>query len=132
MGRGRNYSDVHHIVHHRQEWELRPEGKAIRTAKGLMPRIYRPIHEDIHDNCPSIPLLGFEALRAVLSIYEPHEDTMKSLQRLMSAIEVSGKRPRSYPIERDLGELAIEALSLQIPYLEEALSHQTYIDMAMT
>lgn len=120
-GRGNNFNDEHHILHHRQEWELREDGKKLRDTLALRPVIFRGMHNEIHRDCPPIPLLGYHALAQVRKHFQPTFDTFETIDRLCFAIEKAGWHERSHPIERDLGELAIEAIRLQIPYIQEGI-----------
>lgn len=114
--------DAHHILHHRQEWRLRPDGLRLRENPVLIPVIPREVHNAIHANVPSVPLLGFHALRRVAREFEPVPgDTLTSMENLMDAMEVARRDPRAHPIEKDLAELAIEAVDLQRPYIREGL-----------
>lgn len=107
----------HHIVHNRQEWSLRKAGLWIREQRSLIQNIDVDTHKEIHDNCPPIPLLGHYALMRTAHLFIPGRDTLESIDNLSFAIEEAGKHPKTHPIEREVGQLAIEALQLQKPYL---------------
>lgn len=113
--------DRHHIINPRAEWTLRPAGREIRNTQSLIPRIDREIHEAIHDECPPVPLLCYNALKLTVQKFEPVHNTLKDMDNLMSAIEQATRHPRTHPIERDLAGLAIEAIDLQRPYIMEGL-----------
>lgn len=121
---GFSHHDAHHLIHHRREWESRPQSKYIRDLPALVPRIPREVHNEIHANVPPVPLLGYHALLRVASEmqdYRRNPNTLDTLDGLKSAIENAGKHPRAHDIERQLSGLAIAALELQEPYLREAL-----------
>lgn len=109
--------DRHHLLNPAREWSLRPEGKKLRESQGLIPLIDRDLHETIHRECPPVPLLGFYALQRTVREFQPHPDTLISIDNLMFAIEASGRHPKAHPIERELSSLAIQALDLQRGYL---------------
>lgn len=115
------FYDEHHIVHNRQEWTLRPEAKVIRETKSLRPIIPRSLHNEIHAQCPPVPLLGYHALLQVRKHFEPTRDTLETVDNLCFAIEEASRHPRFHPLERDLAELTVEAIRLQIPQLETVL-----------
>lgn len=114
-------SDSHHILHNRQEWSLRPEARRLRETRTLIPYIDRSVHNEIHATCPPVPALGYYALKLVESRFHEGSGTLQSMDNLMAAIEVSSRHPRSHQIERDLAQLAIQAIDLQRPIIAEAL-----------
>lgn len=114
------FRDSHHILHNRQEWELRAEGKALRRTKSLIPTLTRAEHEEIHANVPAVPLLGYHALRRTLQLFEPTNNTLESVDSLIRSIDESGRNPKAHYVERGVSELAIWALELQLPFLIEA------------
>lgn len=113
--------DRHHIIHERVPWNSRKEGRVLRSTPLLVPRISRELHEEIHRNCPPIPLLGYHALTRVLSEFKQERDTLRTIDNLQLAIEHSSRHYKTHPVERELSYLAIEAIGLQIPYLKEEL-----------
>lgn len=118
--------DRHHILHHKQEWTLREKAELLRESPPLIPSIPREVHNEIHANCPPVPLLGYHALARTLSSYVPlWGDTLGSMDNLMFAMEEAQSHPRAHAIERDLAELAIQAVDLQRPYIREGLGHGT-------
>lgn len=113
--------DRHHILHERKEWSLRPQARSIRETPTLVPTIPRTIHNEIHRECPAIPLLGYYSLARVYSDFVPGDDTFSSMDNLMLSIDKAARAERAHPIERELAELVIEAIDLQRPFLKEAL-----------
>lgn len=114
--------DKHHVIHNRQEWNLRPEGMAIREHHTMLFEGPRSIHDELHANVPAVPLLGIHALQRTVSLWRPDEtDQMKSVENLQRAIERAVHHPRSHAIETQLGYLAVHAIDLQKPYLREML-----------
>lgn len=111
--------DKHHIVHYGLEWSLRPQAKQIRETPSLIPETPRDFHDYIHESVPAIPLLGYHALLHTLSRFEPTNDTIQTLDSLMTAIEYAEHHPKAHDIERDLARLAINALDLQRPFILE-------------
>lgn len=107
----------HHIVHNRQEWSLRKPGLWLREQPSLIATIETDLHKEIHDNCPPIPLLGHYALMRTAHLFVPGHNTTESIDNLCFAIEGAGEHKKASPFERKLGDLAIEALQYQKPYL---------------
>lgn len=109
--------DKHHLLHPAREWSLRPESKRLRESQGLVIAIDRSVHDEIHANCPPVPLLGFHALQRVVREFQPHPDHLISIDNLMFSMEAAARHPKSHPIESDLAMLALQAVDLQRGYL---------------
>lgn len=109
----------HHVIHNRQEWSLRKPGLWLREQPSLIKRIDVDTHRDIHDECPPIPLLGHLALMRVAHLYIPGRNVSESIDNLSFAIEEAGEHKKAKPFERKLGNLAIEALQMQKPFLND-------------
>lgn len=54
-------------------------------------------------------------------MFKPTGDTFRDIEGLMWAFEDTGRRPKAHPIERELADLAIEAVDLQRPFIREGL-----------
>lgn len=107
-------NDRHHILHDRVEWTARPEARALRESPSLVPRIDRDLHDYLHQQTPTVPLLGYHALIHIRRDFEPVPgNTIKSLDNLMGAIDKAGRHERAHPIESDIALLAVECLRLQ-------------------
>jgi len=115
------FRDAHHILHNKQEWSLRPESKALRETSSLVVRLDRPLHEELHRECPAVPLLGIHALERTLRTYEGHSSHLVSMEHLMTAIEQSANHPKAHIIEKHLAELAIWSIDLQRPFVADGL-----------
>lgn len=115
----------HHVIYTAREWNLRPEGKSIRDTKGLIVgNIYRDDHEEIHKNCPAIPLLGHQALLRVRRTFVEGNSTLQSMENLMRSISEAGRQTRAHPIETQLADLAVQAIDLQRPYVKRIESNR--------
>ena len=123
----KNRRDRHHIVHNRAEWNLRPAGAMIRREGTLIPEMPRTLHNLIHSECPSVPLLAVHSLERTAQMFRPGRDTLESMDNLMSAIEKSVDHPRAHELERNLAMLAIEAIDLQRPYIQELYSRRNAV-----
>ena len=109
--------DKHHVIHERRLHSARPELKKIRNTPSLIPLIDRDTHEALHRNCPAIPVLSYQAIVRTLGAFDPTEDTIQTIGRLQGAVEYAVDHPKAHPIERDLGQLVIQSLELQKPFL---------------
>lgn len=113
--------DTHHLVYPRRVHSVYKESAYIREA--LLARdIPRSIHEEIHANTSPIPLLGYHALKRIAGDMQPHyEHVQDGVADYLRAVEEANRHPRCKPMERELGELAIETLLEQMPYINDAL-----------
>lgn len=100
---------------------MKPYATKLRGIPSLIPTIDREVHEELHRECPPVPLLGAHALRGVLNRFTPTNDVLRDMDGLMSAIEQSTRDYRFHPIERELAGLAIEAIDLQRPYIIDGI-----------
>lgn len=107
----------HHLIFNRFEWSARPQSKEIRDTPSLIIPMERSEHEELHRICAPIPNLGHEALLIVMGRFRPVEDTLDTMESLMSAIEAASRHYKCKPIERRLAMLAVEAIDSQIPYI---------------
>jgi len=126
------FKDRHHILHDRVEWTARPQAKQLRETPQLVPEIPRSLHNEIHANVPSVPILGYHALsRTIKGFYPVRFDTVATIDNFSFAVEEAINHPRSYEIERSLGELTIAAVQMQKPFLAEYydLQRRTVIDL---
>lgn len=113
--------DRHHLLNNRQEWRLRPEALKLREHPSLVPTIERRVHEDLHAHCPAVPLLGYHTLVRVNKLWYPQRNTLQSMDELVYAIDEATQHPQTHEIERGVAKLAIQAIELQRPFIEEGL-----------
>jgi hypothetical protein len=107
----------HHILFDRVDWTARKEAFILRNCHSLIPIIDKSAHEELHANCPSVPMLGFHALQHINDEFQPVENTTKAISNLLKAIETINQEPRFHEIEKQLANLAIMAVELQLEYL---------------
>jgi len=101
----------------RQEWSLRPQSLELRETPSLIVPMGRDIHSELHRETSIVPNLGYHALMNVMSTFHPTNNTLQTLERLMSSIEAASRHHKCKPIERELAMLAVRALDSQLPYL---------------
>lgn len=114
-------TDIHHILFNRQEWTLRQDAESLREQPLLKPRMEREVHNELHRHCPPVPPLGYYALFRVRRDFEVGSDVFSTMDNLLGAIETANKSPKSHAIERSLGELTMQAIDLQRPFIREGL-----------
>lgn len=114
----------HHILHVGREWSLRPEPRKLRELPSLVPNIDRGVHDELHNHCPAVPVLGICAMQRIAQEVRDTGDTYKTLDQLFLAVERAGRHPKAKPLERELGQLMIHTIQLQIPYIREGMIHE--------
>lgn len=113
--------DRHHVLFPRQEWTLRPEAKALRNTASLIPAIDREDHNEIHRQVPFVPVMGYYALRRVMSDFYPQRTTLGTLDELLFSMDEAAKFPKSHPIEVAQIKLGAQAIELERDILRDIL-----------
>lgn len=111
--------DIHHLMFNRTAHESSRIAKNLRQHPSLQFMGERSVHEELHENCPAVPLLGNHALLIVQREFIPDKNKLKSVDNLLKAIEISAHHPRTHVLEKSLAQLAIWSIEEQIPYLKE-------------
>lgn len=111
----------HHILHTRQSWQSREEATYLRQQPLLIPKMDNEVHNELHANCPEVPLLGAYALREVANNFERGSNPIETLCKLIWSIDNASRHPKAHRIERQLARLSASALELQLPYLREGI-----------
>ena len=109
----------HHILNTKSDWESNSDAKILRLTPILIPEIQIEQQELINQYCPAVPLLGRYALMQTVNEFEPNPNsTLKSVDRLLIAIDHASRHPRAHEIERTLCQLAIQAIEMQKEFLK--------------
>ncbi|MCL2445064.1 hypothetical protein FWD07_03045 [Candidatus Saccharibacteria bacterium] len=122
----RTHYNRHHILFYRREWAEHSEARALRGRKSLIPRLDESVHNALHDNFREqnlhVPILGAQTLNLVNRLYEVGGNQFHSIDNLLSSIDKAATfTPNS--TSRELAELAIHTIQLQIPYIRDGLLH---------
>lgn len=121
----------HHVVHPMREWTLRPEATKIRQTPSLIVDMGHELHNRLHRGSSPIPLLGYHALQVVSREFEPTDDPLETIDALQDAIENAARHPRAYQVERGVARLAIDAIEMQRPFIQEALAVPELPELAL-
>jgi hypothetical protein len=106
----------HHTMFERVAWQSSNE--ALRLRNSIITPMPIGLHQELHRECPPVPLLDHLSLVQAERAYSPSGDTINNIERLLGAFETTTKR--GHVVSRELGLLAMEALELQIPFIQEA------------
>lgn len=111
--------DRHHVLFEHSTYRSNQWGNRLRGIPSLIPKLDRDAHEALHRDCPSVPMLGHQALARTVQCFEPTGNTFTDIDRLQGALERATRG--SHDIERGLAELAVMAIDLQKPYIKEGI-----------
>ena len=115
--------NTHHIFNTRADWETKGRNRELREYLDFMPKMDFDIHQAIHKECNTVHQLGQKALSAILeNLPRNAGDTLKSVDRVCSMID-------RYEADREIAELAVEALRSQIPYLKEGMMERSEVEI---
>lgn len=112
--------DAHHTCHDRVSWEARPESLAIRENDSMIAHgMGRKAHELLHYMTAAVPVPNIHTLQYVANRLPSGLDVISGIDSYSSLVEQAGKHPKAKYIEKELGELSIQAMRAQLPYLQE-------------
>jgi len=119
----------HHILHERWSWDARPESRCLRRSSGLIVRLAQAPHSELHDNTPPVPIPNIYMLRNIQRGFVPSPDIHQAIDNFCFSVEDAGTHYKATDFDRRLGELMIEAVRSQLPYIENVGNHgkDTYI-----
>lgn len=113
--------DRHHLLFERNNWDATAPGRTLRATPSLIPKLDREVHEQIHRDIPSIPILGHAAMLAIRMRFNPTGDTLRDMDGFALAYDRATKSPRSHQAERDIAGIAIEQFLKQKAYVMEGI-----------
>lgn len=109
----------HHVLFNRTTWESNKIGLALREQPSLIVPMHIDTHRKLHRAVSVVPLLDQYMLSRTSRIFEGRpNDPLRSILELTNCIERSMDQPSVTDIEHRLGELAIDAINAQIPFIE--------------
>ena len=112
--------DAHHLAHDRVSWEARPESLAIRENDSMIAHgMGRKAHELLHYMTAAVPVPGIHALQYVANRLPSGLDVISGIDTYSSLLEQAGNHPKAKYVEKELGQLSIQAMQAQKPYLQE-------------
>lgn len=114
-------TDRHHILFSQAMHSIYPQGVSLRGEPALIPRMYQEPHRELHRHIPIVPPIPYYGLMKVRRDFVSTGDTFQDISQLQRLIEVSSRHPRTHEIEKGMGQLTIQALELQIPFLKDGM-----------
>lgn len=118
----KNRRDNHHTCHDRVAWEARPEALAIRENTSMIAQgMARSAHDLLHYMTAPVPPPSYHTLQYVANRLPSGLDVISGIDTYSKLVEEAGKHPKAKYVEKALGELSIQALRAQLPYIQEGL-----------
>ncbi len=111
--------DDHHVFHYKRYWEEYTPSAQIRRAV-IAHRMSRSVHNLLHEECPAVPPLSYEVVSHIARDMDRHyEDPLQGIDDFCLAAEAAFEHPKIKRGEIMLGQLAIESVRMQIPFIIE-------------
>src|SRR5690606_3618375 len=100
----------------------RPESLAIRESDSMIAYgMGRKAHELLHHMTAHVPVPGIHVLQYVANRFPSGLDVISGIDTYSSLVEQAGKHPKAKYVEKELGQLSIQAMRAQIPYIKDGL-----------
>ena len=113
----------HHTLFNRYAWTANRDLENLREDRRLIVPLDPDTHKEVHQAVSHVPPLSLHMARHVLREFSEYDaDTyLHNVENLQRSIEYAMGHPRADRLERSVGELAVYALDLQKPYIDESL-----------
>ncbi len=111
----------HHILHYKEYWRACKDNSKLMQSMGLIALMDVDTHRELHRACPAPPPLDVFMAQRALKLYQPHSNPLQGIDNFRFAVEQAIRHPRSHDLERQNAMLAIEAVTLQLPFIREGL-----------
>ena len=110
--------EKHHVLFDRAPWESQIEARRLRQNHHLIVPMDEEIEGMIHKELVTVPLLDRYTARQVAREYNPPRTYTGSVNSLMTAIESAVRYPKATDLQRQVAQLTVHALELQIPFIK--------------
>ena len=113
----------HHTLFNRYAWSANKDLESLREDRRLIVPLHPDTHRELHQEVSHVPPVSYHMARRALRNFSEFEDDtyLHNLENLQWSIEEAMHHPRADRIEREVGELAVYALELQKPFVDESL-----------
>jgi hypothetical protein len=103
--------------------EAIPPLKCLRENHWNKVPMFDAPHIALHKAIATVPLLDQYTAQAVHREFVPVEgDYIATLYSLVRTIDQSLKHPKVTELQRDVGQLTMQALEMQVPFIREGLA----------
>lgn len=111
----------HHIMHDKVAWSARKSGLWVRNSSGLQVYLDPEVHTRLHQETGPVPVPDYDTLYHVSRQVTHGIHPMKGIDEYCRLVEEAVKRPNLKPLVKELGQLSIEGVRQQIPYIKEGI-----------
>lgn len=112
----------HHIIHPRRLHNAQDPTKKLRNEHWLIPPLEDDAHVELHKQVGIVAIPSYLLAVDILKNFEPHPGNyLKTIDRLVMAIERSVYNPKMDEIEQAIGNLMMRAIYQQRPFIEQGL-----------
>lgn len=116
----RGDTNDHHLLFTRESWNSNGACRQLRNNHYLKVALDVQVHRELHSQITTVPLLDHRTSMRVANSFVPDRNSpFKTIDNLQFAIEEALKNPQTDLIQRQLGDLAILALSMQKEFIWE-------------
>lgn len=109
----------HHLLFTKNTWNSQQPTMRLRQEPSLIVAMYDEPHQALHDEISTVPVLCHRSAQIVQQRFRHHDDHFKAIDGLLRLIDETTRSYRAGEIERELGQVVINAISLQLPYIRE-------------
>lgn len=117
----------HHVLFARPQWEANCNTRMLRNNMGLIVPMDIDVHEALHKNITIVPALGHLAAQTVRAQMQPQHNPFAAIDGFRRAVEVANKNKHASELDVRLGELVLDSIDAQMPYLREGFVDLTDI-----
>lgn len=124
--------DRHHLLFERHMYSQNRNLILLREECGLIARMDRECHNDIHDAITCVPPPNRYMAQIVLSMMmniEDKSDPLVMADNYMFAIQESCKNSHTNDLDRALGQLIINSVYYQKPFIRDGVTRAQVIDL---
>ena len=122
MERKKKGYEAHHTLYNRYAWTANKDLAALREDRRLIVPLDHDTHAELHRRVSHVPPISYHMAHRVLRNFAEYDDGtyLHNLESLQRSIEEAMKHPRADRIERGVGALAVHALDIQKPFLDDS------------
>lgn len=113
--------EKHHILFPRIYWQSDERAKKLRANSGLIAVMDSVEHAQLHSSLELVPIPDYHMLRRLQRDFDPGRDPIESINNLKIAVSEAMSNPRASEVSFSLGQLIIDSLDIQIPFIERGI-----------
>ena len=111
----------HHLLYESASWEVRPESRCLRRSSGLIVRMTQDSHSALHNAVTTVPVPNVYMVRSIAHSFVPSPDIFQAMDNLCFSIDESVNHPRATMLDRRLGQLMIDSVVTQRPFIRAGM-----------